>query len=177
MHTEIPRRPYFFAMTTLLFLFTIRVLGQLSVLLFHPSFLPPMQEWYSGLLPYPVLLLCQILIILLFGKICLDFAGLGRGRFTRANWRMARRLSAWGTLYLAVMILRYACMQYLHPQGLWFAGCIPIFFHYVLAAFILVLAAYQHKASKEAVSIQQVQPLSMQAANSVMSNQSNQIIQ
>ncbi len=33
-----------------------RVLGQVTVVLLEPDWLPPMQDWYSGLLPYSILL-------------------------------------------------------------------------------------------------------------------------
>ena len=56
----------------LLFLFCLRVLGQVLVAFFGRQPLA-MEEWFSGVLPYPELLTCQILIILLYGKICLDF--------------------------------------------------------------------------------------------------------
>ena len=41
-------------------LFFVRVLGQIEVLLLAPDWLPPMAAWYSGLLPYPILLPAQI---------------------------------------------------------------------------------------------------------------------
>ena len=37
-----------------------RVLGQVAVALLEPDWLPPMQDWYSGLLPYSILLLIQV---------------------------------------------------------------------------------------------------------------------
>ena len=154
MYSHVARKPYFFALSALLFFFILRVLGQLSVVLFQPQFLPPMNDWHSGLLPYPLLLACQLIIIVFFGKICLDFAGLGQGKFARASARAAHKLSFWGTFYMAVNFLRYALMQYLHPHGLWFSGCIPIFFHCVLASFILVLATYQHQACRVSVTAQ-----------------------
>jgi hypothetical protein len=64
-------------------LFCDRVLGQLLVAFFSVSFLPPMEEWYSGALAYPPLLASQILIILLYGKVALDFTRC-RGFFTRS---------------------------------------------------------------------------------------------
>src|SRR5947209_16609795 len=66
----------------LLALFCLRVLGQILVALFSVSFLPPMEEWFSGVISYPPLLASQFLIILLFGKICLDYTR-GRGYFTQ----------------------------------------------------------------------------------------------
>jgi hypothetical protein len=46
-------------------LFFARVVGQLEVLLLAPDWLPPMDAWYSGLLPYPVLLPVQIALLML----------------------------------------------------------------------------------------------------------------
>jgi hypothetical protein len=70
---EVLQRRYFWVLATLLFLFCLRVLGQILVAFFHVPFLPPMEEWFSGLLPYPGLLTTQILIIALYGQICLDY--------------------------------------------------------------------------------------------------------
>jgi hypothetical protein len=67
-----PRR-YSRGLLLLLFLFCLRVIGQMLVAFLHVSFLPPMKEWFSGLLPYPELLVSQFLIILLFSKIWSDF--------------------------------------------------------------------------------------------------------
>jgi len=90
----------------LLFLFCIRVLGQILVAFFRVTFLPPMEEWFSGLLPYPELLTTQIPIIVLYGKICLDFVR-GSGFFVTPRRRLGTGLVIFGSLYLGVMILRY----------------------------------------------------------------------
>ncbi|MGH7165664.1 MAG: hypothetical protein ACREIS_09105, partial [Nitrospiraceae bacterium] len=55
-------------------LFFLRVLGQVLVAFFDVSVLPPMQEWYSGLLPYPLLLPVQVLILGLQAKVNWDFS-------------------------------------------------------------------------------------------------------
>jgi hypothetical protein len=59
-------RRYFWVLIALLLLFCLRVLGQILVAFFKVSFLPPMEKWFSGLLPYPELLATQILIIVLY---------------------------------------------------------------------------------------------------------------
>ena len=81
---EVSQRRYFWVLATLLFLLCLRVLGQILVAFFHVSFLPPMEEWFSGALAYPWLLASQALIILLYGKIALDFSR-GRGFFVRGR--------------------------------------------------------------------------------------------
>jgi len=139
-------------------LFCLRVIGQALVAFFSVSFLPPMEEWFSGFLPYPELLLCQILIILLYGKICVDFAR-GRGYFFRPNARLGRSLLWFGSLYLGVMIIRYIIRMGLYPTERWAGGSIPIFFHWVLAAFVLVLGIYhwsKTSRTRKAIPVEQV---------------------
>src|SRR2546422_879323 len=52
------------ALWALLALFVLRVSGQALVAFLGVPWLPPMREWYSGLLAYPLLLPSQLLIIL-----------------------------------------------------------------------------------------------------------------
>ncbi|HUO85759.1 MAG TPA: hypothetical protein VM617_00075, partial [Thermoanaerobaculia bacterium] len=59
----------------LLGLFVLRVAGQVLVAFARVRWLPPMEQWQSGLLPYRVLLAAQIAIVLVLGKVCLDFTG------------------------------------------------------------------------------------------------------
>jgi hypothetical protein len=101
------------------------VLGQALVAFFDVPFLPPMQAWYSGVMPYEYLLPSQILIIAVMAKICVDFTR-RRGFFfePRRGWLW------FGCVYLAVMIAR-AVFLWDHP--------IPIVFHWVLAAFVITV--------------------------------------
>jgi hypothetical protein len=55
-------RAYAVVLWVLALLFFFRVLGQALVAVFDSGFLPPMKEWYSGLLPYPILLPIQVMI-------------------------------------------------------------------------------------------------------------------
>ena len=52
-------------------LLLLRVIGQIIVVLRAPRWLPPMEQWQSGLLPYPVLLLGQAIVLTLMFWICL----------------------------------------------------------------------------------------------------------
>ena len=40
--------------------FLMRILAQVFVGIYSPSYLPKMEMWYSGLLPYPILLTYQM---------------------------------------------------------------------------------------------------------------------
>jgi hypothetical protein len=113
----------------LLGLFVLRVVGQALVAFLEVQFLPPMEAWYSGLMPYEYLLPSQIVIIAVMAKICLDFTR-GRGFFFDRNRFFATAWLWFGYLYLAAMIAR-AIFLWDHP--------IPIVFHWVLAAFVLTV--------------------------------------
>ena len=126
---------------TLLTLFVLRVLGQLLVACGLALFLPPMQEWFSGAIPYPWLLFSQSIIILLYGTVCLHITR-GRGFFARPRRGLGVGLFVFGSIYLAVMLIRYGIRMRLYPHERWIGGSIPIFFHWVLASFLLMASTY-----------------------------------
>lgn len=90
----------------LLFLFCLRVVGQILVAFFHVDFLPPMDQWYSGLLPYPILLICQFLIVGIFAKICFDLCRKS-GYFARKKPRLGAFLVTFSYFYYSAMVIRY----------------------------------------------------------------------
>ena len=137
-------RRYAFALWTLFGLFVVRVAAQLLIALGGGSFLPPWEEWFSGALGYPPLLASQIVIILVFGRIAVDVTR-GRGVFAAPRRGAAVALLTGGSVYLAVMAIRYAIRMTLYPPERWSGGSIPIFFHWVLAGFILVLGFYHRR--------------------------------
>lgn len=128
----------------LLGLFVLRVTGQALVAFFHVRFLPPMREWYSGLLPYEYLLPSQVVIIALMVKICVDFTR-GAGIFVTPRRFFAVYWLYFGYLYLAVMVARYPIHMVLHPESRWFGGTIPIFFHWALAAFVILIGLHHRR--------------------------------
>ena len=122
----------------LLFLFVLRVAGQALVRFAGVDFLPPMEKWYSGLMPYPYLLPAQAAIVLLYGKVCVDITR-GTGFFGRPRRGLGRGLVVFGSVYLAAMIVRI----FVFPEHY-----IPTVFHWVLASFLLV--AGRHHLQKTA---------------------------
>jgi hypothetical protein len=113
----------------LLALFVGRVLGQLLVAFFDVRFLPPMEAWYSGLMPYEYLLPSQLLLIGVMAKICIDFTR-EDGFFFKPRRTFAGEWLWFGYVYLAAMIAR-AVFLWDRP--------IPIVFHWVLAAFVITV--------------------------------------
>ncbi|MBD1876664.1 hypothetical protein H6F75_24555 [Nodosilinea sp. FACHB-131] len=117
-------------------LFLLRVLGQVLVAFFQVPFLPPMAHWYSGLLPYPLLLPSQLLILALQVKINRDLAQ-GRGWFRRPHRRLGQGLQYASYGYALVMVIRYGITMSLYPERRWLGeDTIPIVFHWVLAAYL-----------------------------------------
>jgi hypothetical protein len=128
------------ALWALLALFALRVLGQMLVAFFNASWLPPMERWYSGLMPYRYLLPSQLLVLALMAKICADFTR-GRGFFVQPRRFFAVAGLWFGWVYLAVMLARYPLQLALKPD----APVIPIFFHWVLAAFVILVGLWHRR--------------------------------
>jgi hypothetical protein len=124
----------------LLALFVLRVAGQAMVAFFGVDWLPPMDRWYSGLLPYEYLLPAQILIIAVMAKICADFTR-HRGFFVQPRRFFAVYWFWFGWIYLAAMLLRYPIQLDLRPE----APIIPIFFHWVLASFVIAVGFWHRQ--------------------------------
>jgi putative CocE/NonD family hydrolase len=145
LHPELRRRAV--ALWVLFGLFVLRVVGQLLVAAGAGDFLPPWEEWFSGAVPYPQLLASQLIIIFILAKVCLDFTR-GHGFFVRPRHSLATPLLALGVVYLSVMVIRYAIRISLYPPERWTGGSIPIFFHWVLAGFVLVLSSYHRQNTR-----------------------------
>jgi hypothetical protein len=136
-----------FLYSVFLILFTIllfgRVAGQLLVYLYAPRWLPPMDHWQSGLLPYPVLLASQFVVLTFMVLICRDFAR-GQG-FLVAPHPRGGVFSVWfAYVYFAGMVVRYIVTMIRRPERRWFgSGTIPIVFHSIMAAFLWTWGRYQ----------------------------------
>jgi len=118
-------------------LFAARVVGQLEALLVAPGWLPDMDAWYSGLLPYPLLLPAQIAILMLMSIVAWN-RRVRTGAFARANPRGAGALRIFAGLYFIVMAVRLGVNVIDNGADFWRNGAIPVAFHWVLALFVLV---------------------------------------
>ncbi|MDH3671382.1 MAG: hypothetical protein OES46_09485 [Gammaproteobacteria bacterium] len=122
-------------------LFVLRVCGQLLVAIVDIDFLPPFEQWYSGFVPYSVLLPIQILIIGVMLKIVLDFAR-ESGSFLTPKPHAAVFIKWFSYVYFFSIVARYAVTMTLYPELRWFTGTIPIWFHMVLAVFLYTFSHY-----------------------------------
>jgi hypothetical protein len=108
-----------------------------------------MPEWYSGLLPYSLLLPVQIVMLALMSRTNLNVAR-GRGYFNHYYPRMGRGLLVFSVLYLAFMVARYFISGAQYPERRWWPpGSIPILFHFVLAAYVWTLGKLLLRDSNE----------------------------
>lgn len=123
-----------------------RVVGQVLVVIYKPPFLPPMGEWYSGLLPYRILLPLQIVILLFQFEVSRQL-WIGSGPLTRKRPAYGSGLKWVALFYFLVMLARYIVSMILLPQQRWFGGTIPIFFHWVLALYIYLISRYYRNLS------------------------------
>lgn len=118
-------------------LFAARVVGQLETLLVAPEWLPDMDAWYSGLLPYPVLLPVQIAMLMLMSVVAWN-RRVRSGSFARSHPRRAQLLRMFAGIYFVVMAVRLAVNVNENGADFWSEGAIPVAFHWVLALFVLV---------------------------------------
>jgi hypothetical protein len=123
--------PYLWVLTVLL---VGRVAGQLVVARWGPSWLPPMEQWQSGLLPYPVLVAGQLVVLTLMFWISIDFSR-GEGFWVQPHPHLGLAALVWSYLYFGAMVVRYAVRMTRHPDQRWFGGTIPIIFHSLVAVF------------------------------------------
>jgi hypothetical protein len=120
-------------------LFAARTIGQFEVMLLAPAWLPPMDAWYSGLMPYYLLLPAQVALLMIMTAVACN-RRVRTGRFAAANPRAARALRFAAYVYLGVMTIRLGVNVFAHGAEFWREGAIPVAFHWVLALFLLVSA-------------------------------------
>ena len=118
----------------LLALFVARVAAQYVVLIAGPSWLPPLRSWYSGVMPYRVLLPAQLIVCLTLSFMILTVAA----RLDSGD--LARRLGTmfmWAS-YLYFLFVTFRFLRYIFASAGKRPVFIPIPFHLVLAAFLFV---------------------------------------
>ena len=120
-------------------LFALRVIAQPAALVVESAFLPSFESWHSGILPYPVLLLSQILLLVWLARTAFRFST----AIVVGNSRVARIATAFGAVYLVVMLARLMLGLTLLAHVRWFASPIPTVFHLVLATYLLAFG-YVH---------------------------------
>jgi hypothetical protein len=135
---------YASAMAVLLVLFLGRVLGQILAATTAPAWLPPMNRWYSGLMPYRYLLPTQIVFLVVMTAMTVGVAGrappLGTLSASAGAWII------WASyVYALGMVVRSVRYALATPERR--GVLIPIIFHFVLATFLFVYGSYASSAA------------------------------
>jgi hypothetical protein len=120
-------------------LFAVRVAGQILVVLYGPTWLPPMQDW--NLVPYRVLLPVQLVMLGLMAWIDISISASSGPPASRVDW-LGSTLVAFSVIYAATMAIRYAVRMRRRPEARWFGGTIPIVFHLVLATYLYAFGSF-----------------------------------
>jgi hypothetical protein len=120
-------------------LFAVRVGGQILVARRAPRWLPPMDEW--NLMPYRLLLPIQLAFIVVMTAIAAGAAA-EREPFGGPHPSFGAFVIGLSAAYAGVMAVRYAVRMHRRPEQRWFGGAIPIFFHFVLAAFLFTWGSF-----------------------------------
>ncbi len=138
MVREIHNRPYVAVLSVLLAAFVLRVLAQLMQAFSDVPWLPPFEAWAAGGLPYPVLIVFQVIIVAAVVEVTRKLA--------RGDLPPRRKWAAWllglGAVYFAAMAFRLAAGLTFLVDNAWFAASLPAFFHLVLAGIVLTLGHY-----------------------------------
>ena len=121
-------RAYAFLLGVLSLAFAARVLGQLLVAVFGVGFLPPMEAWYSGLIPYPVLLFTQLVILAAQLEISREL-WVGAGTVSLPRPVLGRAIAWVSLVYFLTMVARYLITSVMLPEAGRFGDTIPIVFH------------------------------------------------
>ena len=138
-------RRFALALGGLTALFALRVAAQALQRWTPLDALPDFGSFQGSGLPYWLLLAVQLFILALMVSIAYDVAGCTR----RRNQRAARVLGWVGAVYMAGSLGRIAIGLALPDAPPWFTAWIPAFFHVILAAFVLTLAAYHATARSD----------------------------
>lgn len=128
-------------------LFAARVAAQAIQRWLPLPFLPPPGAFQGSALPYVILLPVQIAIL----AAMLVIAWRVYRGMLRPRPRVSRRLTVAGVVYVATMLTRLTIGQAVPDAPAWFRSEISTVFHFVLAIFVLALAAYHRDPPRRAM--------------------------
>lgn len=119
-------------------LFVLRVAAQLAQAVHEVPFFPPFEAWQGSSIPYPLLLVFQVVIITVLTVVLWRVK---TGSFSPRTWQH-RSCFALGGTYLCVMAFRFIAGLTFLAEYDWFSKSIPTLFHIILASFILIFGHY-----------------------------------
>lgn len=134
-------RKHSFLLIFLTALFCFRVGAQLLQRYSEVSFLPPFDDWESGVLPYWLLLTSQLIIIFLCVRITYQI----NAGTALPDPKMGKICLIFGIIYSGIMVFRLIAGATFAADHPWLAAKLPTLFHLVLASILLVVGHYNLK--------------------------------
>ena len=131
------------ALWTLLALFVLRVAGQVVAFLAAPAWLPPHRRWFSGVLPYRWLFPAQLFFVAVMAPVSWAVAT-GSRPLDGPSGPAGGWVVALGVVYALGMCWRAWRWVSSPPERR--GVVIPIAFHFVIAAWVLVYGAWLSRA-------------------------------
>jgi hypothetical protein len=125
----------------LLGLFIVRVIAQPLSLVIDSQLLPPFESWHGGVLPYPLLLAAQLLIIAWFARTAWRF---GNGDVV-PRYRLGVWMLVLGSVYFLTMLSRLFLGLAVLRESRWFSAYLPTAFHLVLATWLLLYGHFHFR--------------------------------
>jgi len=122
-------------------LFALRVAAQPLALVVNSRFLPRFESWHSGVVPYPLLVGAQLLILLWLLSTAW-FVARGAVRPVR---KLGGILIGAAGLYGVTMLARLVLGATLLRDERWFASPLPTVFHLVLASYLYVYGRLHYR--------------------------------
>jgi len=134
-------RRSFLILAALAAFFALRVVAQATQRWHGVPFLPPFNAFQGSALRYEILLAAQIAILAVMAWVAWQV----RADKLQRRPGIGRVLAIGGWIYCSVMLIRLGIGFAAPAAPGWFKAWIPGVFHLVLAAFVLVLAAYHRQ--------------------------------
>jgi hypothetical protein len=122
-------------------LFAVRVLAQPLALVVESTLIPRFESWHSGLLPYPLLVATQIVILAWMGTT----AWRASHGMVEPSRRAGRLLLGCGAVYGGAMLTRLVLGATMLRGERWFASPLPTAFHLVLASYLFVYGLLRYR--------------------------------
>lgn len=142
--TTLSQKRYAGVLGVLLLLFVGRVLAHLLQTLHPVTFLPDVTAWHSGVLPYPLLLPTQFLLIAIMGTVVFRM----RSGKIRPRPAAGNALLSLGCLYLSLAIFRLASVFTFGAGHAFLGALIPSIFHVALSSWFVTLGLYHYLESR-----------------------------
>ena len=127
--------PYRTLLGLLATIFALRIALQFFSRHNAPDFLPSFELWHSETVPYQVLLGVQLVILAAMTT------GAYKAPFRVSRPKLGRTLTAFGWIYVGIMVARVIVGAFGLSQHSWFNTAVPTAFHFGLAAYVLVLSS------------------------------------